>query len=220
MRFAPLFSLAALLAFAGCSASRSSTWGTVRASRLEYRAESSEAYADHLSATLKTSRVPHKVVTYEYRYRTPGGEEAIATRTAVLYRDGTDTRDRWWLMEDRLRTPAWVPGEDPEYQITFYLRRQATVVSVDGSGVGEGKREISAEPAAAVAFARLMPVRRTERSRKQIAIVRAEKPGSIPAKHLVAFRLRHGGKFDPSSVADRLKMERLLQGTRGTVASH
>src|SRR5688572_23511766 len=128
MRHVFLFSLAALLAFSGCSGSRSSTWGTVRANRLGYRSNGggSEEFAEQLASELKAVHVAHKVVAYEYRYRTPGGDEAIESRTAVLYHDGSDSRNPWWLMEDRLRSPVWVPGQDPEYQVSFYLHRPAT----------------------------------------------------------------------------------------------
>ena len=100
-------SLAVCLILAGCS-NPSSPWSTVRAVRVDTRDSSdpSATYAEHLSDTLKAAKVEHKIVTYEYRYRTALREEAVGTRTAVIYRDDSDPRNPWWLMDERVSKPV------------------------------------------------------------------------------------------------------------------
>src|SRR5215213_2792355 len=112
-----LLSLAACLTLAGCSQS-SSHWNTVRSVRVDTRdaEDASAAYAEHLSGVLKSANVQHKIVTYEYRYRTALREEAVGTRSAVLYRDETNPRNPWWLSDERLSKPVWLPGEDETHQ--------------------------------------------------------------------------------------------------------
>src|SRR6187455_1897076 len=102
-----LLSLAACLTLAGCS-QPSSPWNTVRSVRVDTRDsdDPSAAYAEHLSGVLKSANVEHKVVTYEYRYRTVLREEAIGTRTAVLYRDDRNPNNPWWLTDERLYKPV------------------------------------------------------------------------------------------------------------------
>jgi hypothetical protein len=216
MRLFPSLCLLLSLAFAGCESGRNpSVWNTVRTSRIDARnaANPSDEYARHLAGVLRASHVDCKVVAYEYRYRTYAGDEAIATRTAVIYRQG-DGRDPWWLMEDRLRTPVWVPGDDLEHQISFYLHRQATIVSVNGHALGDGKRQVELQATPA----RLPAIRTTERSRKYVPVAHNSRSPQIGSKDLARFRAIHGTAFNPASIADRLKMERLRVPHRATVA--
>ena len=205
---------------------RSSTWETVRSARVDTRdaADPSAAYAEHLSGVLKSAGVAHKVVTYEFRYRTRLREEAMGSRTAVIYRDGDNTSNPWWLADDRLRQPLWVPGENVETQIAYYIHRPATVVSVkaNGGGGGEGKR-LAAAPAEERPsfFARIFPAKQNGAPRLQVRARAKEAPvtvvtsapaeGQITPQALALFRARHGSEFDPASVADRVKMEHLLR---------
>src|SRR5438552_439092 len=103
-------SLAACLTVAGCSHSPS-PWNTVRSVRVDTRDsdDPSAAYAEHLSGVLKSANVEHKVVTYQFHYRTALREEAVATRTAVLYRDDHNPSNPWWLTDERLNKPVWLP---------------------------------------------------------------------------------------------------------------
>lgn len=209
---------------------RSSTWETVRSARVDTRneADPSAAYAEHLSGVLKSARVPHKVVTYEFQYRTRQSEEAMGSRTAVIYRDGEGSRHPWWLMDERLHQPVWLPGENVEHQIEYYIHRPATITSVDGDKGhgGEGKMIAGAQTAEERPsfLARLFPSRRNEAPRLRVrtkpepvtvvaaAPVAAE--GQITSRALALFRARHGTEFDPGSVTDRVKMEHLLQAHR------
>ncbi len=245
MRPSRFILLTACLFAAGCGGlRRSPAWETVISSRIDTRdeADPSAAYAEQLSSRLKQAGVEHKVVTYEFRYRTRLREEAVDTRTAILYRDDNHSRDPWWLADDRSAyDPVWLPREDINYQLAFYLHRPATVVSVHHvPGSSDGKKSIK-EPAiqGQTALARLAPVRKTERSwsflslfqpatapaktlrqpgRSKAALVaQASRVASPNARQLALFRARHGTNFDPSSVTDRLKMERLTH-RRGELA--
>ena len=165
-------SLAVALTLTGCGVvRRSPTWATVRSVRVDTRdqVDPSAAYAQQLSATLKSANVQHKVVTYQYRYRTILREEAITTRTAVIYRDDSNPNNPWWLMDDRQKRPVWLPGEDENRQVAFYLTRPATVIeSTTVPGDSEPK-QMMADPGAhqeTPMLARHEPVRKTERSRR------------------------------------------------------
>lgn len=209
---------------AGCGAfHRSPTWATVAYSHLRPGGggDPSEDYAQQLSGLLKSARIEHKVVSYEFRYRTRLREEAVGTRTAVIYRDNSHPSHPWWLMDDRLRTPFWLPGDDVNYQLSFYLRRPATAVSVNGQNLdGDGKGTLSTASEAPSFFARLNPLRRTERSRPFVAQPsRPTAPAGEYSEHWLArFRATNGTHFDPVSVADHMKMEQLMGRHRHTVA--
>ncbi|MEQ1858422.1 MAG: hypothetical protein ABMA13_00640 [Chthoniobacteraceae bacterium] len=218
MRRSLLLSLTAGLVLAGCGALRpSATWSLVRAARVETRdaADPSAAFAVQLGAVLKSAGVEHKVVTYEFSHRTRRGEEVTATRTAVVYRDGACARSPWWLMDERLRAPAWLPGEDLGRQLSFYARRRATVLSVAGGSSRDngGTRLAQLQPGKPSFLARLWPIRKTERSRRfapQPVVHRDE----ITPRMLSQFRAQHGTNFDPACVLDRVKMDRLAGGPR------
>lgn len=222
MRLTTCLSLSAAVVLSGCAVSHQSPWHTARTTRIQTASErlGSEGFAERLSGDLKAAGVQHKVVTYEYNYRTRSNEQAIASRTAVVYRDGSSGRHQWWLMEDRLRTPFWLPGEDLEYQVSFYLRRPATIVSVDGRGVGsEAKGVVAAvERESRFPLARLKSLAKAGRLQAKVSAPKPGRTAAVSEKAKALFRARHGTKFDPASIADRLKMERLLSGAQRTVA--
>jgi hypothetical protein len=231
--------VAAFVILTGCS-QPSSPWRTARAVRVDTRDsdDPSAAYAEHLSGVLKTAHVEHKIVTYEYRYRTALREEAIGTRTAVIYRDDKNPNNPWWLMDESLSKPVWLPGEDENRQVSFYMQKPATVVSTTTIGGEDGKRVIAAPDASESPermVARLEPVRKTERSFQwptwfgqwrhvQLASAASQRSSEMrrvrpsatrevesAAPSLVTlFRVRHGTNFDRASEVDRRKMEDLL----------
>lgn len=213
MRLTLLLSLLACLALAGCGGlRRSPAWEVVLSARIDSHGDAD--YAEQLSGVLRDAGIEHKVVTYEFRYRTRLRDEAIETRTSLLYRDSGSTRHPWWLVDAHTNNPVWLPGENLDRQLEFHLHRPATVVSVDGvPASSEGKRH-TAEPQAdqPSLLARLWPVRKTERSRKVIAP--ATRAASPTSHQLASFRARHGTRFDPASVIDRVKMERIARGSR------
>lgn len=75
-------------------------------------------------------RVPHKVVTYNYPYRSKYDGEGTAQRTSVIYRDDASPKYPWWIMDERLKRPVWLPSETVQKQVSFFLRRSATVVTL------------------------------------------------------------------------------------------
>lgn len=222
MRLALPTLLTACLLAAGCGGLRTSpAWEKVISTRVDTRdaADPSAAYAEQISGVLKSANVEHKVITYEFHYRTKLHEDAIETRTSVLYRDPGSSRNAWWLADEQARDPVWVPGSDLDRQLEFYLHRPATVLSVDGHPAGgEAKRQLAqAESDRPSFFARLWPVRKTERSRKFTAPLQPVPASRVSERQLALFRARHGTDFDPASVVDRVKMERLTH-EHGSVA--
>lgn len=142
--------LAAGFLAAGCQAPQESrTWETVRRVRVDDPnvENRSEAYAQKLHRILHREGVPHKVVTYEFRFKTQLRPMTTATRTAVIYRDDATPRNPWWLMDDSMHKPLWVPNTEPRRQVSFYLRRPANVVELrDYSGESRGKAVAEFEP--------------------------------------------------------------------------
>ena len=132
--------IAAGLALAACEGSKQkTTWEKVRETRPDKvtSADPGEAYATKLHKVLTNEKVQHKVVTYQYRYKTRMRDEAVGTHSAVLYRDDSDPRNPWWLMDERVGKPVWLPGEDVGKQVAFYLRRTAQVVEQQEFSGGE-----------------------------------------------------------------------------------
>lgn len=123
--------LAVCLALAGCTGSKQkTTWQKVRETSLDRspaNADSSGAYANRLHKMLLENKVEHKVVTYQFRYQTRLREEAVGTRTTVIYKDNSDPRNPWWLVNERTGNPVWLPGTDLKKQVAFYLQRNAEV---------------------------------------------------------------------------------------------
>ncbi len=125
-------SIAVCLAFTGCQVfEKSETWETVmhvRPGDTIREADPSSSYADKLHRVLLEQGVEHYVVTYQYHYYTHQYEEAVGTRTAVIYRDNVNPSYPWWLKDDRTETPLWLPNGDMDHQVSFYARRKAEVI--------------------------------------------------------------------------------------------
>ena len=139
--------LAVGLTLAACEGSKQkTTWQKVTETRPDKvaAADPGDAYTKKLHKVLATEKVEHKVVTYQYRYQTRMRDEAVGTHSAVLYKDNSDPQNPWWLMDERLGKPVWLPGEDVNKQVAFYLRRNAQVL--------EQKEFTGAEPQAAPAM--------------------------------------------------------------------
>jgi hypothetical protein len=125
-------SIAVCLSLTSCQVfEKSRTWDTVvnvRPGDAFRQADPSSFYAEKLHAVLLDQGVEHFVVTYQYHYYTSHYEEALSTRTAVVYRDDTNPRYPWWLKDDRTATPVWLPEGDLDKQLSFYCRRPAHVI--------------------------------------------------------------------------------------------
>jgi hypothetical protein len=88
----------------------------------------SAAYSVKLHRVLLEQGVEHFVVTYQFHYFTHQRDEAVDTRTAVVYRDPVSSAYPWWLKDERSATPVWLPNGDLAAQISFYIRRPAQVI--------------------------------------------------------------------------------------------
>ena len=143
-------SIAVCLGLTGCQVfKKSEAWDKVSKVRPEETRKDpdpSAAYAAKLHHALAGSRIEHKVVTYQFRYLTHLREEAVGTRTAVVYRDTTNSKYPWWLKDDRLSRPFWLPNGDLGKQVAFYIRSAAEVLEhKDYSGRGtDGKTALAA----------------------------------------------------------------------------
>lgn len=119
--------LAMCLTLTACNGSKQkSTWQKVRETKpdkVEATADPSAAYTKKLNE----HKVEHKVVTYHYRYKTRLREDAVGTHSAVIYKDNSDPENPWWLVNERTGKPVWLPGQDLNQQVSFYLRRKAEV---------------------------------------------------------------------------------------------
>jgi hypothetical protein len=87
-------------------------------------------YAANLHKALQAACVDHKVVTFQFRYRsrillTRQGEE-----TAVIFRNSATPALPWWIMSERLWSPVWLPTQPVASQVAFYMRRPVTIVKV------------------------------------------------------------------------------------------
>ncbi|MEP6668199.1 MAG: hypothetical protein ABJF10_03550 [Chthoniobacter sp.] len=138
-------SIAVCLSLSGCQVfEKSKTWDTVMSVRPgdSFRqADPSSSYADKLHRVLLDQGVEHFVVTYQYHYYTHQYEEALGTRTAVVYRDDADSRYPWWLKDDRTATPVWLPNAEMDKQLSFYCHRPAEIIEKKHypAGGGSGK---------------------------------------------------------------------------------
>ena len=131
-QFALLTATALLLA--GCETPRHSrTWETVKAVRHTgpFVQEPASAYAEKLHATLQGASVPHKVVTFKFRYHSRLLLSREGEETAVIYRDCATPAQPSWLMSERLSSPVWLPRKPLESQVAFYLSRPVSIVKVE-----------------------------------------------------------------------------------------
>jgi hypothetical protein len=213
------FALAGCLSLSGCgSFSSSPTWAKVTQVRPDANAsaggDASGTYAEKLHGVLKAASVEHKLVTYQYHYRTPLREDAVETHTAVIYRDDRDPANPWWLMEDRLAEPVWVSGEDPKDQITFYLHHEDVnlVNEKDFPAKEENLKPTDAMARSSTGFARggasHSGAPRSGPAPKYYKITGYLPASTAPTSSDAAlFRSVHGTDYDPSSPVDRRKME-------------
>ena len=195
--------VAVCLGLTGCQVfQKSQTWEKVvrvRPGETTKDPDPSTAYAAKLHRALADHGVEHKVVTYQYRYLTHLREEAVGTRTAVIYRDATNSKYPWWLKDDRLGRPVWLPNGELNKQIAFYIRREAEVLDQKNySGGGASNKAVlaAAHPAAAPrrtliverrsAVSRIIPVQKAPELVARPVIAKAPAIKPVPAKEPVA----------------------------------
>jgi len=133
--------LTVCFALAACTPSKQkSTWQQVRETRpdkVAANADPAEAYRIKLHKVLTENKVEHKLVTYQYRYKTRMREDALGTQTAVIYKDNSNPENPWWLVNERTGRPVWLPGQDVNKQVAFYVRRKAEVLEQKEFSGGE-----------------------------------------------------------------------------------
>jgi hypothetical protein len=201
----------------GCAASQ--TWKTVMQSRADFHsneADAFEAYAAKLHHVLRDASVEHKVVTYQYHYLSCLRGEEVGTRTAVLYRDDFDPANPWWLMEEDIGRPVWLPGDQPKNQLEFYIHHPVDVVherDYPGSGKDYKSTAGIAHPACGTRFAGAVTLVRfrIRPSLKYDETVAAPLPQSDVKGNAYAalFRSVYGKSYHASSARDRRKMVKL-----------
>ena len=184
--------IAACLGLTGCHVfEKSETWSEavkVRPGEAAFDPDPSNAYALKLHEAFAARGVEHKIVVYQYHYTTRNNEQALGTRTAVIYRDDTNPTYPWWLKDDRLNNPFWLPNGDASKQVSFYVRRKAEVIETkDFPGHGGGKQVlalVNQMPSSRVAAhpSRVEPVTKISPSRK--ASTPAAAPKSVPTSQL------------------------------------
>ena len=197
------FSIAACLAFSGCQIfHKSPTWDKVVHTRiaLPREGDNSMTFAEGLHHELKADRVEHKIVTYQYRFRSRLREDATAERTAVIYRDDSNPTYPWWLKDESSGRPVWLPNGSVEQQIRFYVGRDVQIQD-PGHLSGDGKRIAAVE--------RESHARRIVHAPRLALPPVAEAPREIDPN--VFFREAHGTDFNSASRADREKMNALLR---------
>ncbi len=228
-----VLSVAVSLGLVGC---QSPTWNTARNVRpgdAFRQADPSAFYAEKLHAVLLEQGIEHYVVTYQYHYYTNHYEEAVGTRTAVVYCDNVNTHYPWWLMDDRTATPFWLPRGELDKQISFYCRRKAEVIEKKHYPArGEGGKAVLPlkRSAQQVQFRgsvaqrppqpqpRVHVAARTSPAGKTVATNPVEKksaPAMREARLEKLFHFRNGTVYDPTSPIDRRKMAQLEHGLLG-----
>lgn len=153
-------SIAVCLGFTGCQVfERSEAWEQAvrtRPAETWRDPDPSRAYAAKLHRVLADRGIEHKVVTYQFRYTTRLREEAVGTRTAVIYRDTRPSKFPWWLKDDRRHLPFWLPNGSLDRQVSFYIRRPAEIIEEKSypAGGSSGKA-VAAKAAPRPSFAKV-----------------------------------------------------------------
>ncbi len=209
----PALSLALCLGLAGCHVfERSAAWtqaSRVRPGETSRDPDPSSAYAAKLHQAFAERGMEHKVVLYQYRYTTRRHEEAIGTRTAVIYRDSATPRHPWWLKDDRLITPFWLPNGSLDKQLSFYLRRPAEVLEQTDYPARSGDGKATVALARPGPVTRIVPVRPAPTPPPPVFVEQSKEPASPVADLEELFHAEHGTPYDPASPTDRRKMEQL-----------
>ena len=179
------------LLLVGCHATKSDVWQKVISTpHSTGDAEGkSRAYAAELHTTLLRAGIAHKVVTFQFRYSSKYTISGSAERTAIIYSDPAETKHPYWVMDDHLTSPVWLPEESVERQVSFYLRRPATIVSVSDFPANDGKSVVPVEKPThrKTALSRIQPAAPAQPKAEShhAKIVKLEKPHTEPQTTIV-----------------------------------
>jgi hypothetical protein len=182
------------LALTGCQVfERSPTWEavvSVRPGDCFRQPDPSSYYAEKLHGVLVEQGVEHYVVTFQFHYQTHQYEEAVSTRTAVVYRDNVNERYPWWVKDERTESPFWLPNGDLDSQLSFYCRRKVEVLEKQfyPAHGGTGKSSVSLVRPAAATPRRSVAVVEKPQPVTHIAQVKPRPAAPAPAKPVVAVR--------------------------------
>jgi hypothetical protein len=213
------FFVALCLGLTGCQVfEKSKTWDAVTGVRPgdSFRqADPSAYYAEKLHQVLMKDGVEHYVVTYQYHYYSHRYEDSVGKRTAIVYRDEADSEHPWWLKDDHMATPVWLPDGNLDSQISFYSHRKAEVLEKKHYPAHGGGKEVVAP-------------HRTAQNKVQFhtSIALWSAPAATKPTQLAAlassderlenlFRAHNGTRYDSTSAIDRRKMEQLKHGLLG-----
>lgn len=198
-----------VLSLAGChTPAKTDAWRKVVDIRKQAgdSGDRSSAYAADVHAVLKEARIEHKVVTFEYQWTSRYSGDQSAQRTVVLYRDPQTPKHQWWLADEPLRTPVWLPDASIERQVAFYVRRPATVVETRDFGTDAKEVKPLEKPHRKTATTRIEPpakpapkpkaeaVEQTERKTPETSIKKSGTSPVPPAK------LKPAGVANPTPV--------------------
>lgn len=192
--------LCGCLLLSGCQIFRkSATWEKAVHTRVavDPEGDTSAQYADGLHRAFKADRIEHRVITYQYRYRSHLRDDATAERTAVIYRDDSDPRYPWWLKDERHNRPVWLPNGSVEKQLRFYIGRDVQIVDAGKGFGGENKQVVPPKM----------------RHRHAENIIAPDATGSD-----AMFRYARGTDFNAASSLDREKMNALLRARNATAS--
>ncbi len=129
------------LLFAACHSTKTDMWQKVVSSPRTScdDKDKSRAYAAELHTTLLHAGIAHKVVTFQFKYSSKYTISGTAERTAIIYCDPAEPKHPYWVMDDHLTSPVWLPEESVEKQVDFYLRRSTTIVNITDFPAGDDK---------------------------------------------------------------------------------
>ncbi len=140
-----LFCVTVLL-LPGCGVFKSSpAWSTATSLNVPGRGnyEQSEAYARGVSSELTRHGIKNELVTFRYSVADDYNRSKVITRTSVIYRDETRPRYPWWLVDNLVRLPVWLPNGSVSEQVHFVTRYQPEILALNGQKLLD---EVGASP--------------------------------------------------------------------------
>lgn len=173
---------AVLLLFTGCGAFKASpAWAAATSLKVPGKGDydQSGAYARAVSAELSRQGIENKVVTFRYSVIDGANAEKVITRSSVIYKDDTQPGYPWWLIDNLIRLPVWLPNGSVAEQVHFVTRYQPEILATD-----EGRAPVYVG----------VP-----------AVADAPAAGNMDS----LFLKLNGTTFDPNSAMDRRKMSLL-----------
>lgn len=187
IRLLPCAAAAALSLLSGCQLfQKSEAWDIVMHSKIPGRGDEaqSDSYARELQRRLAAHGIDARVVAFHYGVNMREGGP-VYTRSAVVYRNDTTPKVPWWLMDNTLNRPVWLPNATVEEQLRF----------------AEKQPELEVIPAADELSVVVSAVRSTARR-------------TAAPDWQALFQQKNGTPFNAQSDVDRKKMAELKEEPR------